>query len=95
MDKSKVSFSRNIELARKNMLKTKLSFKAVEKIDKYLRLPTYIESSKKRVFQIIQDRVWKKLKVEREVIILCRKRDFDKVNSGSNSNLRYAMLCNS
>lgn len=47
MDKSKVSFSRNIKLARKNMLQTKLSFKAVEKIDKYLTSYLYIEFEKK------------------------------------------------
>lgn len=42
----------------------KLEFKAIEGHDKYkyLGLPTFIGSSKKRVFQVIQDRVWKKLK---------------------------------
>ncbi|XP_021751079.1 uncharacterized protein LOC110716751 [Chenopodium quinoa] len=62
MDKSEVSFSRNIEQERKNMLQMKLSFKAVERHEKYLGLPTYIGSSKKQVFHNIQDRVWKKLK---------------------------------
>ncbi|XP_021724434.1 uncharacterized protein LOC110691788 [Chenopodium quinoa] len=44
----------------------KLSFKAVDGHDKYLGLPTYIGDSKKQVFQIVQDRVWKKLKGWRE-----------------------------
>lgn len=44
-----------------NMLISKLNFKAVEGHDKYLRLPTYVGRSKKIVFQVIQDRVWKKV----------------------------------
>ena len=62
MDKSEMSFSRNIDLEKRNLLQMKLSFKAVEGHDKYLGLPTYIGSSKKQVFQVIQDRIWKKLK---------------------------------
>ena len=62
MDKSEVSFSRNIELEKKQMLQMKLTFNAVEDHGKYLGLPTHIGSSKKRVFQIIQERVLKKLK---------------------------------
>lgn len=92
MDKSKVSFSRNIKLARKNMLQTKLSFKAVEKIDKYLRLPTYIESSKKRVFQIIQDRVWKKLKGWKEKFLSYAGREV-LIKSIAQAIPTYAMQC--
>ncbi|KAL2892194.1 LINE-1 reverse transcriptase-like protein [Bienertia sinuspersici] len=62
LEKSEISFSRNIEQEKKNMLQRKLSFKAVEEYEKYLGLPTYVGSSKKKVFQIIQDKVWKKLK---------------------------------
>ncbi|XP_048498315.1 uncharacterized protein LOC104897505 [Beta vulgaris subsp. vulgaris] len=62
MEKSEMSYSRNLELEKINTLQMKLAFKAVEGHDKYLGLPTYIGSSKKRVFQAIQDRVWKKLK---------------------------------
>lgn len=40
----------------------KLSFKAVEEHDRYLGLPTYIGSSKKKIFQVIQEKVVKKLK---------------------------------
>ena len=57
-----MSFSRNIEMEKKTMLQMKLSFKAVDAHDKYLGLPTHIRSSKKLVFQTIQDRIWKKLK---------------------------------
>ena len=57
MDKSEVSFSRNIELEKKNLFQMKLSFKAVDEHGKYLGLPTYIGSSKKQVFHVIQDRI--------------------------------------
>ena len=62
MEKSEMSYSRNIEPEKIDMLQMKLNFKAVEGHDKYLGLPTYVGSSKKRIFQVIQDRVWKKLK---------------------------------
>ena len=62
MEKSEVSFSRNLEPEKKELLQMKLSFKAVEGHEKYLGLPTYLGSSKKRVFQTMKDRIWKKLK---------------------------------
>ena len=62
MEKSEVSFSRNIEPQKKELLQMKLSFKAVDEHDKYLGLPTYVGSSKKQVFKSIQERIMKKLK---------------------------------
>lgn len=62
MEKSEMSYSRNLEPEKINTLQMKLDFKAVEGHEKYLGLPTFIGSSKKRIFQTIQDRVWKKLK---------------------------------
>nr|CCA66036.1 hypothetical protein [Beta vulgaris subsp. vulgaris] len=62
MEKSEMSYSRNLEPDKINTLQMKLAFKTVEGHEKYLGLPTFIGSSKKRVFQAIQDRVWKKLK---------------------------------
>lgn len=47
-----MSFSQNVDRAKMNLLKMKLSFKDVEGHDKYLGLPTYIGSSKKNIFQI-------------------------------------------
>ena len=57
-----MSFSRNIEQEKKDLLQMKLSFKAVEGHEKYLGLPTFVSGSKKRVFRYIQERVLKKLK---------------------------------
>lgn len=62
MEKSMVSFSRNVGREKKELLLERLNFKAVEDHDQYLGLPTYIGRSKKEVFEAIQDRVWKKLK---------------------------------
>ncbi|XP_021769410.1 uncharacterized protein LOC110733640 [Chenopodium quinoa] len=50
MEKSEVSFSRNIDPEKKNLLQSKLSFKAVDEHDKYLGLPIYIGSLKKKNF---------------------------------------------
>lgn len=62
MEKSEVSFSRNIDPQKREMLQMKLAFKAVDTHEKYLGLPTFVGSSKKWVFQSIRERVLKKLK---------------------------------
>ena len=62
VDKSEVSYSRNVSEHMKNELQQSLGFKAVETHDHYLGLPTFIGRSKKIVFQNVRDRVWKKLK---------------------------------
>ena len=62
MEKSEVSFSRNIAPEKQEILQMKLTFKAVEEHEKYLGLPTFVGGSKKRVFQGIRERILKKLK---------------------------------
>ena len=62
LEKSEVSFSRNVSTESQNMLLSKLNFQAVADHGKYLGLPTFVGRSKKTVFQTIQDRVWKKVK---------------------------------
>lgn len=47
---------------KKKKLQMKLTFEVIDEHDKYLGLPTYVGSSKKRIFHTIQDRIWKKLK---------------------------------
>ena len=92
MDKSEVSFSRNLELAKKNTLQMKLAFKAVEDHEKYLRLPTYIGGSKKWIFQVIQDRVWKKLKGWKEKFLSSARREI-MIKSIAQAIPTYAMQC--
>ncbi|XP_021751095.1 uncharacterized protein LOC110716771 [Chenopodium quinoa] len=92
MEKSEVSFSRNIDLEKKNMLQMKLSFKAVEGHDKYLGLSTYIGSSKKFFFQSIQDRVWKKLKGWKENYLSQAGREI-LIKSVAQAIPTYAMQC--
>lgn len=62
LEKSEVSFSRNVSPESQNILQMKLNFTAVNEQRKYLGLPMSIGRSKKVVFQTIQDRVWKKIK---------------------------------
>lgn len=62
MEKSEVTFSRNIAQEKKQLLQMKLSCMAVESHDKYLGLPTFVSGSKKKVFKPIHERVLKKLK---------------------------------
>ena len=62
MEKSEVTFSRNIEQEKKQLLQMKLSCKAVESHDKYLGLPTFVSGSKNKIFKHIHERVLKKLK---------------------------------
>lgn len=69
VDKSEVSFGRNVTELVKNMLLGILSFKAVETHDRYLGLPTYIGKSNKIVFSTIQDHVCKKFKGWKEMYL--------------------------
>ena len=78
LDKSEISFSRNVPDDRKILFQGWMQIKAVECHSKYLGLPGFVGRSKKQVFNFVQDRVWKKLKgwkekflstVGREVLI--------------------------
>ncbi|XP_021861830.1 uncharacterized protein [Spinacia oleracea] len=62
LEKLEVSFSRDVSTNLQNMHQSRLTFAAVEGHDRYLGLPTYMGRSKKIVFQMIEDRVWKKIK---------------------------------
>ncbi|XP_057247591.1 uncharacterized protein LOC130589950 [Beta vulgaris subsp. vulgaris] len=92
MEKSQVSFSRNIEQEKQDTLQMKLTFKAVEEHEKYLGLPTYIGSSKKRVFQCIQERVLKKLKGWKESFLSQAGREV-LIKAVAQAIPTYAMQC--
>ena len=92
MEKSEVSFSRNIEQEKQDELQMKLNFKAVEGHEKYLGLPTYIGGSKKRIFQIIQERVRKKLKGWKEMFLSFAGREV-LIKAIAQAIPTYAMQC--
>ena len=92
MEKSVMSFSRNVGLEKKNLLLNKLKFKAVDDYDKYLGLPTCLGSSKKAIFQTIQDRVWKKLKGWKEKFLSQAGREV-LIKSIGQAITMYAMQC--
>lgn len=75
MEKLEVSFSMNVSNESQNMLLSKLNFQAVEEHKKYLGLPTFVGRSKKVVFQVIQDRVWKKVKGWKERFFFLRREE--------------------
>ncbi|XP_057443227.1 uncharacterized protein LOC130735144 [Lotus japonicus] len=62
LDKSEISYSRNVLEERKHAIQERLQVKAVEVQSKYLGLPVFVGRSKSQVFNFIQERVWKKLK---------------------------------
>ncbi|XP_058783087.1 uncharacterized protein LOC131657739 [Vicia villosa] len=61
-DKSEVSFSSNLSTELKESIRNKLGFRAVGSHTKYLGLPFVFGRSKKEVFSMVVDRVWKKVK---------------------------------
>jgi len=69
VDKSEVSYSRNVSENMRNILQQSYGYKAVETHDRYLGLPAFIGRSKKIVFQNVHDRVWKKLKGWKESLL--------------------------
>lgn len=62
LDKSEISFNRNVLEEKKIMFQGWMQIKAVECHSKYLGLPAFVGRSKHQVFNFVQDRVWKKLK---------------------------------
>ncbi|CAL1361249.1 unnamed protein product [Linum trigynum] len=60
--KSELSFSKNVRTSRRLEICGTLGIKEVEKLPKYLDLPTVIGRSKKAIFEEVKERVRKKLK---------------------------------
>ena len=59
--KSEVAFSTNVDAMRRHDIRQLLGVREVSRHEKYLGLPTVIGRSKKMVFSVIKERVWKKL----------------------------------
>jgi ribonuclease HI len=62
LDKSEVSFSRNVRNEEKDMIRNRMGVKTVDTHSKYLGLPVVFGRSKKLIFSLVIDRIWKKLK---------------------------------
>lgn len=62
LDKSEASFSRNVHSEDKNMICNMMGAKAVEAQSRYLGFPIPFGRSKKVIFSVVMDRVWKKVK---------------------------------
>ena len=92
LDKSEVSFSRNVCTDSQNMLLSKLNFRAVLDHGKYLGLPTFVGRSKKVVFQVIQDKLWKKVKGWKERFLSKAGREI-LLKSVAQAIPTYAMQC--
>lgn len=62
LDKSKVSFSQNVYKEDKSMIQDRMGVKTISNHSKYLGLPVIFGRSKKEVFIMVVERVWKKIK---------------------------------
>ena len=62
LDKSEASFSRNVHSVDKNMICNMMGAKALEAQSRYLGFPIPFGRSKKVIFSVVMDRVWKKVK---------------------------------
>jgi hypothetical protein len=60
-DKSSVLFSKNTSNASKQEVLSVLHIRAEAKTEKYLGLPVYVGMSKKKVFEYLKDRIWKRI----------------------------------
>ncbi|XP_058762882.1 uncharacterized protein LOC131636268 [Vicia villosa] len=61
-DKSEVSFSSNVSEEAKDRVKEILRFQGVNHHSRYMGLPVVFRRSKKEVFQLVIEKVWKKVK---------------------------------
>lgn len=62
LDKSEVSFSRNVPVSEQQMICEKMEVKTVHSHVRYLGLPVVFGRSKRDIFSFVQNRAWKKLK---------------------------------
>jgi ribonuclease HI len=92
LDKSEISYSRNVPNEKKIEFQRWIPFKAVETQSKYLGLPSYVGRSKKQVFDFIQERVWKKLKGWKEKFLSSAGREV-LIKSVVQSIPTYIMSC--
>jgi hypothetical protein len=59
-NKSDIMFSKHVQNDAKETIEQILPMQRVDHFSKYLGMPTYIGRTKNRVFNFIQDKVWKK-----------------------------------
>ena len=62
LDKSEVSYSRNVPNHEKDIICQRINIKTVNTHTRYLGLPIIFGRSKKEVISFVQERVWKKIK---------------------------------
>ncbi|XP_058756923.1 uncharacterized protein LOC131630149 [Vicia villosa] len=62
LDKSEVSFSQNVREEDKGMIRSMMGVKTVANHSRYLGLPMIFGRSKKEIFSLVVERVWKKIK---------------------------------
>ncbi|XP_039686978.1 uncharacterized protein [Medicago truncatula] len=62
LDKSEVSYSRNVHNHEKEIICQRINIKTMNTYSRYLGLPVIFGRSKKEVFSFVQERVWKKIK---------------------------------
>lgn len=81
LDKSKVSIIRNVKEEDKEAIWARLNMNSVGSHAKHLGSPVVLGRSKREVFSLVIERIWKKMKgVEREVSFKGWERSF---NQGS------------
>ncbi|KAL0435017.1 UNVERIFIED_CONTAM: hypothetical protein Sradi_0209600 [Sesamum radiatum] len=61
LEKSAIAFSHNVPTVLQVYLAWNLGVRTVDKHEKYLGLPALVGRSNKEIFQILKDRVWKRL----------------------------------
>jgi len=70
----------------------KIGVKAVTSHTKNLGLLVIFGRPRKEVFSFVQERIWKKLRPEREMLVQSGKRDFDQSSGLIHSKLYHELL---
>jgi len=68
-DKSSIMFSRNTETAAKESFMEILDISTVASCERYLGLPVYVGGSKRKTFEYLKDRVWKRIQGWKEKLL--------------------------
>lgn len=59
LEKSSMTFSPRIKAEKKEQITQILGVQVVEKLDRFLGMPSVIGKSKQQIFSIIRERIWK------------------------------------
>jgi hypothetical protein len=91
-DKSSIMFSRNTGTAAKESFMRILNISTEASCERYLGLPVYVGGSKRKMFEYLKDRVWKRIQGWKEKLLSKARKEI-LIKAMAQAIPSYAMSC--